>query len=101
MGTPDFMAPEQADDAQRVDTRSDLYSLGCTFYYILTANLPFPGGNRLEKLLRHRTEEPPAPSKLRREIPAKVDAILRKLMAKRPEDRYQKPAELAEALGKM
>jgi serine/threonine-protein kinase len=101
MGTPDFMAPEQAEDAQRVDTRSDLYSLGCTFYYILTGSVPFPGGTRLEKLMRHRTELPAASSIVRRAIPPTIDAILRKMMAKRPADRFQTPIEVVEALGKM
>jgi serine/threonine-protein kinase len=66
MGTPDFMAPEQAEDAHSADIRADLYGLGCTFFYILTAQVPFSGGSRMEKLLRHRTDAPPAPSTLRR-----------------------------------
>jgi serine/threonine protein kinase len=98
MGTPDFMAPEQAEDAQRADTRSDIYSLGCTFFYVLTAQVPFSGGSRIDKLLRHRTDAAPAPSVLRRDVPPAVDAVVRKMMAKRPEDRYQQPHELAKAL---
>jgi serine/threonine-protein kinase len=98
MGTPDFMAPEQAEDAHSADIRADLYGLGCTFFYILTAQVPFSGGNRLEKLLRHRTDAAPAPSTLRREVPPAIDAIVAKMMAKRPEDRFQQPHELARAL---
>lgn len=98
MGTPDFMAPEQAEDAHQADTRSDLYSLGCTFFYILTAQVPFSGGTRLEKLMRHRMDAPPPPSRLRRDVPPEIDAVVLKMMAKRPEDRYQQPHELAAAL---
>jgi eukaryotic-like serine/threonine-protein kinase len=98
MGTPDFMAPEQAEDAHRADIRADLYSLGCTFFYVLTAQVPFSGGSRMEKLLRHRTDAPPAPSTLRRDVPPAIDAVVKKMMAKRAEDRYQQPHELATAL---
>jgi serine/threonine-protein kinase len=97
MGTPDFMAPEQAEDPHHADSRADIYSLGCTFFYILTAQVPFSGGNRIEKLLRHRMENAPAPSSLRK-VPAAVDFIVRKMMAKRADDRYQQPHEVAQAL---
>ncbi|HEY1859855.1 MAG TPA: protein kinase [Gemmataceae bacterium] len=95
LGTPDFIAPEQARDARAADIRSDLYSLGGTFYFLLTGQVPFPGNVAMEKLIKHWLEEPQAVTELRPEVPAEVDAIVRKLMAKRPEDRYQSPAELA------
>ena len=57
MGTPDFIAPEQVTDAHNVDIRADLYSLGCTFYYLLTGEVPFPDGSISEKMLRHATED--------------------------------------------
>jgi serine/threonine protein kinase len=98
MGTPDFLSPEQARNLDTVDVRSDLYSLGCTFYYLLTGTVPFPGGNTLEKLIRHSTEEPVAVEEHRPEVPRPVGDIVRRLMAKRPEDRFQVPAELAAAL---
>jgi serine/threonine protein kinase len=98
MGTPDYIAPEQARDLHRTDIRSDLYSLGCTFYFLLTGQVPFPGGSILEKLVRHGTEEPPPLEQLRPDVPAAVAAIVRRLMAKKPEDRFQTPAELAAAL---
>jgi serine/threonine-protein kinase len=98
MGTQDYLSPEQARDLHRTDIRSDLYSLGCTFYYLLTGRVPFPGETTLEKLIRHGTEEPVPVERLRPGVPAAVVAVVRKLMAKRPEDRFQTPAELADAL---
>ena len=56
LGTPDFVAPEQVRDARSVDIRADLYSLGCTFYFALTGQLPFPGGNAIEKMLKHQLD---------------------------------------------
>ncbi len=97
-GTPDFMSPEQARNRDMVDIRSDLYSLGCTFYYLLTGQVPFLGGSMLDKLIRHHSELPSSPDKLRAGIPPEVAAIVRKLMAKDPFDRFQTPQELADAL---
>jgi serine/threonine-protein kinase len=98
LGTPDYIAPEQARDAHSADIRADLYSLGCTFYFLLTGRVPYPGNASVEKLLKHWLEEPQPASELRPDLPAEVDAILRRLMAKRPEDRFQNPAQLAAAL---
>jgi serine/threonine-protein kinase len=94
LGTIDYLAPEQALNAHTADIRSDLYSLGCTFYYILAGKVPFDGGSATEKLLKHRLEEPKPLEEIRKDVPAAVIGIVRKLMAKRPEDRYQTPAEL-------
>jgi eukaryotic-like serine/threonine-protein kinase len=101
MGTPDYIAPEQARDSHRVDIRADLYSLGCTFYYLLTGRPPFPEGSTVEKLLAHQMDEPPAVARLRPDLPVTVEMVVRKLMSKRPEDRYQTPAALAAALATM
>ena len=98
MGTPDFLSPEQARSLHKTDIRSDLYSLGCTFYYLLTGEVPYPGGNALDKLLRHSTEKTPDVTELRPETPAPVAAIIARLMAKHPDDRFRTPAELAQAL---
>jgi serine/threonine-protein kinase len=98
MGTPDFVSPEQARDMHQVDIRSDLYSLGCTFYYLLTGRVPFPGGTAVEKLVRHVGQQPTPVEELRPEAPPGVAAIVRRLMAKQPDDRFQTPAELAAAL---
>ncbi|MBL8794455.1 MAG: serine/threonine protein kinase [Planctomycetia bacterium] len=98
LGSLDYLSPEQALNARAADTRSDLYSLGCTFYFILTGQVPFPGGTATEKLLKHRLEEPKPIEQIRADVPAKVTAVVRKLMAKKPEDRFQTGAELAAAL---
>jgi serine/threonine-protein kinase len=97
-GTPDYMSPEQARNRNVVDIRSDLYSLGCTFYYLLTGQVPFPGGTILDKLIRHQSELPVAPEVVQHRIPPAVAEIVLKLMAKDPADRYQTPQELADAL---
>jgi WD40 repeat protein/serine/threonine protein kinase len=98
MGTPDYIAPEQALEAHGVDIRADLYSLGCTFYYLLTGRVPFPGGTLMQKLMKHRLEQPTPVESLEPRVPPGVAAIVRRLMAKTPEQRYQTPAELAAAL---
>jgi len=98
IGTVDYLAPEQATDSRSVDIRADLYSLGCAFYYLLTGQVPFPGGQAIEKLYRHRFEEPKPLAEVRPETPAAVIAVVRRLMAKKPEERYQTPAEVATEL---
>lgn len=98
MGTPDYLSPEQARSLNKVDIRSDLYSLGCTFYYLLTGQPPFPGGNALEKLIRHTTDAPRPITDFRSDVPGEVIAILERLLAKDPAQRFATPAELASAL---
>jgi serine/threonine protein kinase len=98
MGTPDYIAPEQAADCHAADVRADLYSLGCTLYYLLTGRVPFPEGGVLDKLLAH-AERPPQPlTVLRPDLPPEVVRVVERLMAKDPARRYQTPAEAAEAL---
>jgi WD40 repeat protein len=101
IGTADFIAPEQLEDPHGADIRADLYSLGCTFYVLLTGRVPFPGGTLIQKLDRQRWETPPAVDQLRRDVPAAVVAVVRRLMAKKPAERYQTPAELADALQRL
>ncbi|HLZ10883.1 MAG TPA: serine/threonine-protein kinase, partial [Chloroflexota bacterium] len=101
LGTPDFISPEQARDSHRADIRSDLYSLGCTFYFLLTGRPPFPDGTAIEKVLKHQLERPASLSRLRPEIPSGVKMIVKSLMRKSPEDRLQTPAELVLALEKV
>jgi serine/threonine protein kinase/Leucine-rich repeat (LRR) protein len=95
MGTPDYIAPEQARESHSADHRADLYSLGCTFYHLLTGHVPFPGGTLTQKLLKHQLEEPTPVEQVRPDLPPPVVDIVSKLLAKRPEDRYQSAAELA------
>lgn len=101
MGTPDYLAPEQALAAHTVDIRADLYSLGCTLYFLLSGQVPFPGGSMTEKLLKHQMEEPEPIEKLRPDVPAAVVGVMRRLTAKKPDDRYATPAEAAAALAKV
>ncbi len=97
MGTPDFLSPEQAEGGE-VDIRSDLYSLGCTFYFLLARRAPFSGGTSLEKLERHKQEEPVPVEEGRSDVPPGVAGLVRRLMAKYPPHRFQTPAELAAAV---
>jgi formylglycine-generating enzyme required for sulfatase activity/serine/threonine protein kinase len=95
MGTMDYLAPEQARDSHQVDIRSDLYSLGCTLYFLLSSRAPFAGGAAAQKVYRHQHEDAPALEAGRTDMPPGLGVVVRKLMAKRPEDRYQTPAALA------
>lgn len=98
VGTPDYLAPEQARNSRGVDVRADLYSLGCTFYFLLTGRPPFHGEHLTEVLLQHQTDPPPSLDKFRKDVPPGVQAIVSKLLAKKPDERFQTPAELAAAL---
>lgn len=98
IGTPDWVSPEQATDARLVDIRSDIYSLGCTLYYLLTGKEPFQGTTLVMKLIQHRTAEPPPIEQFRSDVPPGVTAIVKKMMAKKPDDRYRSPGAVAIAL---
>jgi serine/threonine protein kinase len=98
LGTADYLAPEQALDSHAVDIRADVYGLGGTFFYLLTGQPPFPEGTVAQKLLWHQTREPAALRALRPEVPAALAAVVAKMMAKDPADRYQTPAEVMAAL---
>jgi serine/threonine protein kinase len=97
-GTPDYIAPEQTVAAHDVDIRADVYSLGCTLYFLLTGRVPFPDGSLKDKLLCHRQAEAAPVDIARPDLPAGLAAVVGRMMAKRPEDRYQTPADVAEAL---
>jgi WD40 repeat protein len=98
VGTPDYMAPEQALDPRQADIRADIYSLGCTLYHLLAGSAPFPEGAPLQKLMNHQ-ERPPRPlAELRDDLPAGLEAVLERMLAKDPARRWQTPAEVAGAL---
>ena len=98
LGTIDYVAPEQATAASKADIRADIYSLGCTLFYLLTARPPFLGESVVEKLGPRLTCDPPSIRTVRKEIPPGLDGVIRKMMACRPEDRYQTPIEAVRAL---
>ncbi len=98
MGTPDYMSPEQAADAHKVDVRSDLYSLGCTLFHLLAGEPPYSGGSVMEKLIKHQVDPVPALASRRADVPPGVAAVVARLLAKNPAERFQKPIDLAQAL---
>lgn len=89
VGTADYLAPEQAINSQRVDARADIYSLGCTFYFLLTGMPPFPEGSIAERLLKHQREEPTSLYHYRPDIPRVLVDIFRRMTIKSPNDRIQ------------
>jgi hypothetical protein len=98
LGTLDYMAPEQAQSAAQADARSDLYSLGCTFYYLLTGKAPFADRIGLDKLMAHARDAAPLLREQRPDVPAAMAEIVHRLLAKKPEDRYGSAQVLIEAL---
>jgi len=98
LGTFDYISPEQARDPRTADVRSDIYSLGCTCFYMLTGRPPFPEGTVLQKLLQHQGDEPPDVRQFRPEVPDSLIAVLRKMLAKDPRNRYADPVGLVEEL---
>lgn len=98
LGTADYLAPEQALDSHRVDARADLYSLGCTLYFMVTGQPPFTEGTLAQRLLAHQMKIPAAVESVRVDIPMSLVAIIRKLMEKKPSDRYATAADVEKAL---
>jgi len=98
VGTVDYMSPEQARNSQAADIRSDIYSLGCTWYQMLTGQPPFPTGSVTNKLYSHISKPRPDPRALNRSVTEDVVAVMHRMMARKPTDRYQTPAELLKEL---
>ena len=98
LGTFDYISPEQARDPRIADVRSDIYSLGCTLFFMLTGRPPFPEGTVLQKLLQHQGDEPPEVRTLRPDVPEELSRVMRKMMAKDPRNRYASSAELTTEL---
>ena len=99
LGTADYLSPEQALDSHSVDARADIYSLGCTAYFTLTGHPPFNEGTIAQRLLWHQTKEPPSVTVSRADTPESLAAIIKKMIEKNPDDRFQSMSELAETLG--
>ena len=98
MGTPDYMSPEQGWDTATVDIRSDIYSLGCTLFRLLTGRVPFPGDNPLQVLMARCSKDAPSVRSLRADVPDPIDAIVRRMTLRDPAGRFQTPQELVDAL---
>jgi WD40 repeat protein len=98
IGTVDYMAPEQASNPKNADHRSDIYSLGCTLFYLLTGRPPFTGETLIERLIAHREQPVPRLSALRPDAPEALDVLVERMLAKSPDDRFASLSELIGAL---
>ncbi|MBT4867208.1 MAG: serine/threonine protein kinase, partial [Planctomycetaceae bacterium] len=94
LGTFDYISPEQARDPRNVDVRSDIYSLGCTLYHMLTGEPPYPEGTMYQKLLKHDGKEPPDPARKNSRVPSQLSAVVRKMMASDPDRRHRDADDL-------
>lgn len=97
LGTVDYVAPEQAWDSRKVDRRADIYSLGCTFYFMLTGDAPFGEGSVAQRLARHQTLPPKPVTEYREDCPSAVWTLCQHMMAKKPQDRPQRMDEVVRA----
>lgn len=98
IGTVDYISPEQAGDAREVDIRADIYSLGCSFFYLLTGKPPFEGADAMERMITRLVNDAPSVRILRPDVPPPLEKIVAKMLARNPADRYRNPAEVAAAL---
>ncbi len=98
LGTPDFIAPEQSIDARKADIRADIYSLGCTLYYLLTSGPPFHETSLYDILQAHHSRDALPLNLARPEVPVELAALVAKMMAKEPHRRFQTPGEVSKAL---
>jgi len=98
VGTADYLSPEQARNANAVEIRGDIYSLGCSLYYLLTGQAPFPNGTLMQKIMNHQQNEPTPVCSFRDDVPEDLIQVMKRMLAKNPSDRYQTPASVALAL---
>ncbi|MCY2990987.1 MAG: serine/threonine-protein kinase, partial [Planctomycetota bacterium] len=101
MGTADYIAPEQVRDSHSADIRADIYSLGCTLYHLLAGRTPFNGekyGSAFDKMLAHVQESPPSVLEFRKDLPQPLVVLVERMLAKRPDERFAVPGEVAAAL---
>lgn len=98
LGTPDYMSPEQANDTRRADARSDIFSLGCTLFRLLTHAYPYPGESAIEKIAARHASPARRLRDLRPELPPELEAIVARMLARDPRQRYQSALETAFAL---
>jgi serine/threonine protein kinase len=98
LGTADYLSPEQAIDSHNVDNRSDIYSLGCTLYFLLTAHPPFPHGSLAHRMLMHQLQKPASILEDREDAPQSLIDICDKMIEKSPKDRYQSAGEVSRVL---
>lgn len=99
LGTADYLSPEQALNSHNVDPRTDIYSLGCTAYFLLTGHPPFPEGSVAQRLVAHQVKQPKPITEERPDAPSELTAIIGKMMAKSPADRFDSASEVATILG--
>lgn len=98
LGTADYLAPEQAVDSHRADSRADIYALGCTLYFVLTGRPPFVDGTLPQRILAHQTKDPQDVNKLRGDVPAAILDLLKKMLVKKRTRRIQTAQEVADIL---
>jgi serine/threonine-protein kinase len=98
LGSADFLAPEAALQSHRTDARSDIYSLGCTMYFLLTGRPPFPEGSISERLLKHQTATPDKIQSLRPDVPVALASICETMMAKKPSERFQTAKQVGDTI---
>jgi serine/threonine protein kinase len=98
VGVADYVAPEQVTDSRHVDSRADIYSLGCTFYFLLTGRRPFPKATLLDVLMAHRNEKLEPIDRFRSDVPEPLMTIIERMTAKDPCHRYPTASEAADQL---